>query len=168
VEHRELLDGRKQYYVIEIPEHQLTVYLPIQKADQVGVRPAMSQARLPRVLARLVSKPRRLPQDFRERQEETSEKLSTGRVMQIAEIVRDLAWHKQQEHLTRRDSDLLVQATKRLAAEMALVSGDEVDDVEKTISDTVAAAVTSRATQGRHSPEHTHMIELRAISPRSS
>lgn len=141
VERREFLDGKKLYYQIEIPAEELSVHLPRKAMKEIGVRPAISRARLPRVLARLTSRPRRLPQDFKQRQEQVWEKLKTGRVMQVAEVVRDLTWHEKREYLTKRDSELLLQGTQRLAAEMALVSGCEVSDMEKTIQETLAAAM---------------------------
>jgi CarD family transcriptional regulator len=148
IEQREFLDGRKPYFVIKIPEKELTVYMPRAKAAQVGLRMAMPRARLSRVLARLRSKPRRLPEDHKERQEEVWEKLNTGQEMKIAEVVRDLAWQKEQDHLTKKDSEFLAQGSRRLAAEMALVSGSEVSDMERVIEDALAAAMASLVEQG--------------------
>jgi CarD family transcriptional regulator len=143
VEQRELLDGKKLYYNIEIPTEELSVYLPREKMKEIGVRPAMSRDRLPRVLARLRSQPRHLPQAFKARQEEVWERLRTGRVMQLAEVVRDLTWHEKREHLTKKDTAFLAQGKSRLAAEMALVSGEEVSDMEKAIEDTLAAVMST-------------------------
>ena len=53
MERRELLDGKKLYYEIEIPVQELSVCVPGQAMQDMGVRPAMSRSRLPRVLARL-------------------------------------------------------------------------------------------------------------------
>lgn len=149
-ERRELLDGRKLYYEIEIPVQQLSVYLPRETMEDLGVRPAMSRARLPRVLARLKAEPRSLPEDFKERQEEVWEQLRTGRAMQLAEVVRDLTWHEKRDHLTKKDAEYLTQAKTRLAAEIALVSGTEVSDMEKTIEDTVTVAISAVEERERH------------------
>jgi CarD family transcriptional regulator len=143
VEQKEFIDGKRMYYILDIPDRGLTVYVPQSNADQIGMRPAMSQARLVRVLDALRGRPRRLPEDYKERQETVWEKLKTGRSMQIAEVVRDLTWHGVRDHLTRRDSDLLARGRTRLAAEMALVSGTEVAEADKTIESTLAAAVGS-------------------------
>ena len=141
VERRELMDGPKRYYVLDIPGQGLTVHIPVGKADEVGVRLAMSQSRLPRVLSTLRSKPQQLPEDYKERQEQIHEKLRTGRVMQLARVVRDLTWHRERSHLTRKDSDCLKQGQDLLAAEMALVSGDDVSEASELIEATMTAAV---------------------------
>jgi CarD family transcriptional regulator len=160
VERREFLDGKKLYYEIEIPIQDLIVYLPRGAMKEIGVRPAMSRTRLPRVLARLRSKPRHLPQDFKQRQEEVWERLSTGRVMQLAEVVRDLMWHQKRDHLTKKDADYLARAKSRLAAEMALVSGAEASDMEKTIQDTMSAAISSTVERERR---HQRFVQVTGL-----
>lgn len=144
VERRELMDGPKRYYVIEIPGQALTVHIPVGNADEVGMRLAMSQSKLPGVLSMLRRRPRRLPGDFKERQEQILAQLKTGRVVQLARVVRDLTWHRERAHLTRTDSGYLKQGRELLAAEMALVSGDDISDASKLIESTMTAAMASQ------------------------
>ena len=141
IERREILDGIKRYYVIEIPAQGLTLYMPVGKAGEAGMRPAMAQSRFPRVLSMLRGRPHPLPEDYRERQEQICAQLETGRVMQLARVVRDLTWHRHRAHLTKTDMVLLKQGLGLLAAEMALVSGDTVSDASKLIEATMTAAV---------------------------
>jgi CarD family transcriptional regulator len=141
VERRKLMDVAKRYYVIEMPDRALTVYMPVRKAGEAGVRPAMPRSRLLQVLRTLRSRPRRLPEDYRERQEVIWDKLKTRRVMQLATVVRDLTWHRELAHLTRKDSDYLKQGQHLLAAEMALVSGSDISDSINLIDSTLTAAV---------------------------
>ena len=143
IEHREILDGAKGYYVIEIPDQGLVLRMPVGKVDEVGVRPAMSESRFPRVLSMLGAKPDRLPTDYRVRQERICAQLRTRGVMQLARVVRDLTWHRQRAHLTKVDSDYLKQGRDLLAAEMALVSGEPVAETCSLIEATMAAAMAS-------------------------
>jgi CarD family transcriptional regulator len=135
----------RAYYVIEIPAQGLTVYVPALKADEVGVRPAMSESSLREVLHTLGGKPRQLPDDYKERQEQISAKIRTGQVIQLARVVRDLSWHGERAHLTKIDSDLLKEGWDLLAAEMALVSGVDISDSSKLISATVESSWASMA-----------------------
>lgn len=144
VEHRELLDGKKRYYVIEIPATELTVRVPRRKVDHVGVRPAMSRAKVARVLDTLRGKPGRLPQDYKERQESVWEKIRTSRPIPTAEAVRDLTWRSRNSHLTKKDSELLRRGQDFLAAEMALVSDSEVSEASARIESALAMAMAAR------------------------
>jgi CarD family transcriptional regulator len=147
IEQRDLLDGTKRYYVIEVPCQALTVRMPIRKAEEVGIRPAMSQSSLARMLSILGGKPHLLPQDYRERQDQVNAKLRTGRVIHLARVVRDLTWHRQRAHLTRKDSEYLKHGSDLLAAEMSLVSGNTVSDANKLIESTMVAALANRPAQ---------------------
>jgi CarD family transcriptional regulator len=143
IERRELLDGTKRYYVIEIPDQALTVHMPVDKASEAGMRPAMSQSRFPRVLSMLRGRPSLLPKNFKARQEQIGAQIKTRRVMQLARVVRNLSWHRQRAYLTRTDSFLLKKGRDLLAAEMALVSGDDFSDASRLIESTIAAAMAS-------------------------
>jgi RNA polymerase-interacting CarD/CdnL/TRCF family regulator len=95
------------------------------------------------VLGMLRSRPHLLPNDYRERQEQIGAQLKTGRVMQLARVVRDLTWHRKLAHLTKTDTDCLKQGRELLAAEMALVSGEAISDTSKLIEATMTAAIAS-------------------------
>ena len=161
MERRELLDGKKLYYEIEIPVQELSVFLPRRSMEDMGVRRAMSRTRLPRVLDKLKSQPRTLPKDFRKRQEGIWEQLKTGLVMQLAEAVRDLVWHEKREHLTKKDTEYLTLGKTRLAAEIALVTGEAVSDIERMIDETLSAAVARRAERERR---HQRLAEVTGLS----
>lgn len=161
VERRELLDGKKLYYEIKIPVQELSVFLPKKTMEAMGVRRAMSRTRLPHVLEKLRSQPRTLPKDFKKRQEAIWAQLKTGLVMQLAEAVRDLAWHEKCEHLTKKDTEHLTQGKARLAAEIALVTGEAVSDVERMIDETLSTAVARRAEGERR---HQRLAEVTGLS----
>jgi CarD family transcriptional regulator len=135
------MDGPKRYYVIEIPGQGLTVHMPVGKADEGGIRLAMSQTRFPRVLNMLRGRPHLLSEDYKVRQERIGAQLKSRRVMQLARVVRDLTWHRKRAYLTKTDADYLKQGRDLLAAEMALVSGDDVSDAGKLIDSTMSAAM---------------------------
>jgi CarD family transcriptional regulator len=146
VDQKELTEGQERYYVIEIPEQGLTLYIPQHRMSITGVRRAMSDKQLHQVFDTLRGKPEQLPEDHRERQEQIWEKLKTGESLQVAEAVRDLMWHQQQAHLTKKDSDYLDRALKMLAAEIALVDDCEVSEANRTIETIVADTLASAET----------------------
>ncbi len=44
IKHQELVAGFEHYYVIEIPNKRLTIYIPMGEVDKIGVRPILPQA----------------------------------------------------------------------------------------------------------------------------
>ncbi len=152
LERKEFLDEAKPYFVIEIPGPDLTVYVPRKKMEQLGVRRAMRRAKLTRVLETLRSRPLRLPQDYKERQEEVWEKIRTGQAILIAEAIRDLTWHKEREHLTKKDMDYLRRGRERLAAEIALVSEGDLEEADERIDAALETALARAAARSRVAP----------------
>lgn len=150
VERREFLEGAKQYYVIEIPVHGLTVHIPVQRVDELGVRPVMSRAKVARMLDTLRSRPHQLPKDYKKRQEIVWEKIRTGRPISTAEAVRDLTWRGQQAKLTKKDSELLKRGQDFLAAEMALVLDADVSEANDSIESALDVAMVTMAERERH------------------
>ena len=151
VQRKRFLDEARQYYVLEVPSHNMTVHVPVRKAELHGIRPAMSPAKLSRVLGILRSRPSQLPQDYKERQETVWEKMRTARPTPTAEVVRDLTWRSRQAHLTKKDSELLKRGQDFLAAEMALVSDTEISEAHERIEAELDAAMTARVERERQS-----------------
>jgi CarD family transcriptional regulator len=145
VENLELVEGFENYYVIEIPRDRLTLRVPLRKAIDLGIRPIMSKTKMNRILRILRSEPQELPGEYKERQQLIELKLRTCSAMEIAEAVRDLTWHEERAHLTKRDSDLLSQGRELLASEMAMATDVDAMEVQQTIDATLSRATWARA-----------------------
>jgi CarD family transcriptional regulator len=143
IEYKELSDGPRNYYVIEIPNQGLTVHVPGHSIDQIGMRRAMRQGTLLRVLGTLQEKPGLLPLDYKERQERIWEQLKTGRPLMVARVIRDLTWHQRTEHLTKKDSELLKRGVEMLASEIALVTGSDLSAAQQRIQAALNSGLVS-------------------------
>lgn len=141
VEQQEFLDEPRRYYVIDMPAKSMTVRVPVRRVDDVGLRPAMTREKLAKVMEILHARPRVLPADYKERQEEVREKLHTAHPIPMAEAVRDLTWRGRSAHLTKTDTDLLRLVQDFLASEIALTSGTEISEAIETIEDALAATM---------------------------
>ncbi len=146
---QEFLEEEKRYYVIDMPASSMTVRIPVRRVEEVGLRPAMSREKIARVLDTLHGRPRRLPADYKERQEQVRETIQAARPIAMAETVRDLTWHGRSEHLTKTDSELLKLLQDFLAEEMALASDTEVTETNERIEQAMAATMDAMAERER-------------------
>lgn len=142
MENLELVEGFDRYYVIDIPAEGLTVRVPVDKVDDLDVRPVVSATRLERVLDLLSKKASRLPDDYKLRQTGVREKMARGRATPIAEVVRDLTRREEESYLTRVDRRLLDEARDFLAAEVALITDSEIPDAEEVIEMALAQGLS--------------------------
>ena len=138
VKHEELVEGFEHFYMIEIPEKNMTIHIPMRKMEKVGIRPTMSSTDFPQVLDALRSEPNQLSDDYKTRQKEIRDRISGGLPVDIAEVVRDLTWRQKQNGLTKADSDLLGKGLTLLTDEIAEVQDMKPDNAADLIKQTLA------------------------------
>ncbi len=124
----EVLKGFGRYYVIDLVAYERIVMIPIKGADDIGLRQVSAPNILPRVFRTLTASPTLLPGNYTERQAGIGERLKTGDIIEVAGVVRDLAWHGRIKKLTTVDSGLFDQARKFLASELALANDIDIDE----------------------------------------
>jgi CarD family transcriptional regulator len=124
-----------QYYSIELLSHPDTnLMVPSSSAEKIGLRRAISRTDLKKMWRVLVSDPKRLPDEHRQRYAVLREKLSTGDAFQVAEVVRDMAWRQQEKgHLTTVGKQMYEEGMVLLAGEVAAVRGVEFVDAERQV-----------------------------------
>lgn len=138
VKHEELVEGFEHFYMLEMPEKNMTIHIPMRKMENVGVRATMSKSDFPQVLEALRSEPTALSDDYKTRQKDIRERLSGGLLVDIAEVVRDLAQREKEVRLTKADSDLLSRGYSLLIAEISVIQDMDPDSANELIKQTLA------------------------------
>jgi len=128
--------GKKRYYSIRLCAQPKTVVMvPVQSADEVGLRRSIQSCQLEQVWKVLRGIPRTLPDDHDERYALIKEHLHCGDTFKIATALRDMASLQRSERgLTRQDERLYEEGTELLAGELAVAQGLEFDAVERQLS----------------------------------
>ncbi len=153
IEHRELVEGFEHYYVVKLLVQDSTLYIPMRKTDDLGVRAVMSQSKLDHVIDILKSMPTRLSKDYKKRQGGIQEKIGTGLPIRIAEAIRDLNWHRHRKRLTKKDEDLLAKGQEFLASEIAMAMDSPIPDAYEMINTVVNDAISE--SESSQSPDAT-------------
>ena len=102
----------------------------------------------------LHSAPRHLSTNFKARQARIKQKLESNRPVKIAEVIRDLAWRKQQAHLSPADARLLSHGQEMLATEIALVADTGLSEARQMITTALANAVDGEGDEEESSKPH--------------
>lgn len=119
------------YYIIELLTMQGTLMVPVERADQVGLRYPVEKVET--VIQILQSEPANLPNDHRERQDAIWSTIRTGDTVKISEVVRNLAWRDRESKLTAADAQLFQRAQEFLAGELALCQGVELEIAQRQV-----------------------------------
>jgi RNA polymerase-interacting CarD/CdnL/TRCF family regulator len=138
---------RKRYYAIQLlAEPETTVMVPVRDEDKVGLRAPISQAGLGRVWRALRSDPHRLPKDHKKRQAMLTEKLHDATAVEVAKVLRDLAWRRERKgHFTISGRRLYKRGIELLAAEVASSQGIDLADAKFEISNVLDSSLAASA-----------------------
>ena len=133
VEQIELVEGFKRYYEIEFLAKRLTLHIPIQKVDDLGLREVMTPSKVEKVFQTLHTKPQALSDDYKERRKQIEYLLESGRPLKIAEAVRDLTGRRHSDGLSAGDNQLLSRGKDMLIAEITTVMGSSALEARQEI-----------------------------------
>jgi CarD family transcriptional regulator len=141
---RRSLGSGKKYYSIELLSQPSTlVMVPVQSAENIGLRRSISKSRLNQVWKVLSDVPNALPSDHEERYALIKQKLRGGDVLQVAEAVRDMASRQEQKRsLTEQGKRLYEEGMLLLAGEVAIVLGSDLTAAQAKIAALLEENVT--------------------------
>jgi CarD family transcriptional regulator len=111
---------KKDYFVLQMAHGDLTLSVPVDKADEVGMRPPISVEDVEDVLRLLGKRDVREPSNWSRRFKNHQEKLKSGDVYQVAEVVRNLALRESARGLSAGEKSMLERARVILASELSI------------------------------------------------
>lgn len=135
IEEREWRGSRSRYYRIELvgQEPSLSLMLPVEEADELGLRRAISESEMEKVWHVLHSDPQKLPSNHKTRHSLLRDKLHAGDVFQVVEVLRDLTRRRREDHLTTRGKRIFKEGMMFLSGEIATAQGIDVVEAESQI-----------------------------------
>ncbi len=139
IETRIIKGEERTYLVLKVAQGDLTVRVPADNVDLVGVRDVADSAGLDRVFNVLRQPYTEEPTNWSRRYKANLEKLASGDVIKVAEVVRDLYSRDLDRGLSAGEKRMLAKAKQILISELALA---ERTDEEKaaTLLDEVLAS----------------------------
>ena len=140
IEKRTVKGVEKDYLVLRVAQGDLTVRVPAENVDLVGVRDVVNQEGLDRVFDVLRQPYTEEPTNWSRRYKANLEKLASGDVNKVAEVVRDL-WRRDQERgLSAGEKRMLAKARQILVGELALAENTDDAKAEIILDEVLAAA----------------------------
>ena len=129
----------RTYLKLKVAQGDLTIEVPADNVDLVGVRDVVDKEGLDEVFEVLRQPYTEEPTNWSRRYKANVEKLASGNVKKVAEVVRDL-WRRDQDRgLSAGEKRMLAKARQILVSELALA--EKTDEAEaETIHDEVLAS----------------------------
>lgn len=134
IESKEIMGAKADFYIIEIQETGMRVMVPKRNAASVGLRPVITRDEAVDVITILKDRAavKTDHQTWNRRYREYMEKIKTGSIYEIAEVLRDLYWIKTEKELSFGEKNMLDNARKLLIKELNLAfQRNELSDISE-------------------------------------
>ena len=131
VETREISSSKQTFYILKILDNGMKIMIPTKNAGAVGLRELIHEDEVDEVFEILKSREVSVEgQTWNRRYREYMEKIKTGSVFEIAEVLRDLYLLKFDKDLSFGERKMLDTARNLLIKELSLAKGVNEDDIE--------------------------------------
>lgn len=136
-EKREVFGEKQEYLVLRMAHGDLTLSVPSANAEQVGMRRPIAREDVDDLFQLLAKRDVREPSNWSRRFKNHQEKLKSGDVYQVAEVVRNLALRDQAKGLSAGEKSMFVKARSVLVSELSFAldvsEDDALAEVEKQL-----------------------------------
>ena len=129
-ETKDLLGEKRDYLTIKILHNNMTVMVPCENAHRAGLRRVIDGDDVNKVIDVLTGEVSEMPKNWNRRFKHNREKIKTGDVFELAEVVRNLAIREWEKGLSTGEKQMYTRAKKILASEFMYALGKEEDGAE--------------------------------------
>jgi CarD family transcriptional regulator len=145
-EKREVLGEKREYLTIKILHNDMTVNVPADNAERVGLRKVIDEEAVKKVVKYLTSGGTEMPKNWNRRFKHNRDKMKTGDIYELAEVVRNLALRDGEKGLSTGEKQMYVKAKKILASELMYAKTMSEDEALEWLEETLTNGAKPKAT----------------------
>jgi CarD family transcriptional regulator len=132
-EQKDVLGERREYLTIKILHNDMTVMVPTENAALAGLRRVIDDETVKKVQAVLQDECSEMPKNWNRRFKHNRDKIKTGDIYELAEVVRNLAVREAEKGLSTGEKQMFTRAKRILASELMYALEMDEDEVEEHI-----------------------------------
>jgi CarD family transcriptional regulator len=127
---KNVLGESREYLTIKILHNHMTVMVPTENAAVAGLRRVIDEETIVKVMAVLQDECSDMPKNWNRRFKFNRDKIKTGDIYELADVVRNLAIREHQKGLSTGEKQMYTRAKKILSSEMMYALAMDEEDVE--------------------------------------
>jgi CarD family transcriptional regulator len=143
-EEMEMLGERREYLTIKILHNDMTVRVPTENAALAGLRRVIDEETVQKVLDVLRDEVSEMPKNWNRRFKHNRDKIKTGDIYELAEVVRNLSLRESEKGLSTGEKQMYTRAKKILASELMYALDKDEEDAESYLDELLANSATSQ------------------------
>lgn len=138
IEEQEVLGHRKRYYVMRLPVTEMKVMVPCENSDNTGLRQVISEQGFQNLLEVLQARKTIMSKNWNHRYRSNMEKIKSGNILELAEVVRNLFHREQEKGLSTGERKMLENARQILLSEIILAKNLEIEQASQFLNEVLA------------------------------
>lgn len=135
---RKVLGEEREYLRIRILHNDMTVHVPCDQANAVGLRRVIDEDTVRKVLGVLEGPCTDMPKNWNRRFKHNREKIKTGNIYELAEVVRNLATRENEKGLSTGEKQMFTRTKKVLASELMYALEKSEEEAEEYLDSILA------------------------------
>jgi CarD family transcriptional regulator len=126
----------REYYILKLAYGELTLMVPTDSTEEVGIREITPAREMPKVFKVLKkNEPTTNTTNWSRRFKANVEKLRSGDIYQVAEVVRSLHRRDREKGLSAGEKRMLTKARQILVSELTFAQGCDEDEAEQLLDE---------------------------------
>ncbi len=154
-EKREVLGESREYLTIQILHNDMTVQVPCDNAEKVGLRYIIDEETVQLVVKALTGGSTEMPKNWNRRFKHNRDKMKTGDIFELAEVVRNLSLRDHEKGLSTGEKQMFVKAKKILASELMYAKDLDEDGAAEWLDGVLAGAENGKSVSKKTSKAKT-------------
>ncbi|WP_408955477.1 CarD family transcriptional regulator [Natroniella sp. ANB-PHB2] len=138
IEEKEILGETKQYYIMKLPIGEMKVMIPKDNVEGIGLRNVIDKEVVPHVYEVLEGNQSEMSQNWNRRYRANTEKIKTGDIFEVAEVVRNLTIRDIIKGLSTGEKKMLSNSRQILISELVLTEDKSEEEIETKIDNIFA------------------------------
>lgn len=135
IEEKEILGQKQKYYIMKMPVGDVQVMVPTASAEKVGLREVIHCEEADKVLGVLSSEQTAMNTNWNKRYRENMDRIKNGKILEVAEVVKNLAHKSSDKGLSAGEKKLYNNAKQILISELVLANQGTKAEVEALIDE---------------------------------
>jgi CarD family transcriptional regulator len=141
---RKMFGTEREYLTIKILHNDMTVMVPCENAGLAGLRRVIDEETVEKVLGVLQDDISEMPKNWNRRFKHNRDKIKTGDIYELAEVVRNLAIREHEKGLSTGEKQMFTRAKKILASELMYALDKDEEEAEEHLDNLLAEAAGAK------------------------
>lgn len=133
IEEQEVLGEIRKYYIMRMPIGDMKVMIPTNNIKGIGLRQVIDEDGVQKVIGILNDRSSTNTQNWNQRYRNNLEKIKSGNIYEVAEVVRNLMIRENEKGLSTGERKMLENARQILISELVLARGTEEKKIESML-----------------------------------